>query len=145
MGLGLNFLDGRHSPASSARAAAAISGSSEYNTATLVTPTFRLPVPKLYLTTISSEWNRASGAGIRPNQEFKSHDCTAKNERNGGQPAMHTPPVLSPQAWEAAREQLLVEERAQTRARDALAAELIARVPGGSSEGPRRSQRLSQL
>ena len=51
--------------------------------------------------------------------------ATAKNERKGGQPAMHTPPVLSPQAWEAAREQLLVKEKAQTRARDALAAELI--------------------
>jgi len=36
---------------------------------------------------------------------------------------MHTPPVLSSQAWEAAREQLLVKEKAQTRARDALAAE----------------------
>src|SRR6186713_26874 len=49
--------------------------------------------------------------------------ASAKNERKGGQPVMHTPPVLSPQAWEAAREQLLVKEKAQTRARDALAAE----------------------
>jgi DNA-binding transcriptional LysR family regulator len=47
----------------------------------------------------------------------------AENGRKGGQPAMHTPPVVSPQAWEAAREQLLVKEKAQTRARDALAAE----------------------
>jgi predicted dithiol-disulfide oxidoreductase (DUF899 family) len=30
---------------------------------------------------------------------------------------------VSSQAWEAAREQLLVKEKAQTRARDALAAE----------------------
>ena len=36
---------------------------------------------------------------------------------------MHTPPVVSPQAWEAAREQLLVKEKARTRERDALAAE----------------------
>ena len=36
---------------------------------------------------------------------------------------MHTPPVVSPQAWQAARKQLLVKEKAQTRARDALAAE----------------------
>jgi predicted dithiol-disulfide oxidoreductase (DUF899 family) len=36
---------------------------------------------------------------------------------------MHTPPVVSPQEWEAARKQLLVKEKAQTRARDALAAE----------------------
>ncbi|MEO6376801.1 MAG: DUF899 domain-containing protein, partial [Caulobacteraceae bacterium] len=37
--------------------------------------------------------------------------------------AMQTPPILSPQAWEAARQELLVKEKAQTRARDALAAE----------------------
>jgi predicted dithiol-disulfide oxidoreductase (DUF899 family) len=36
---------------------------------------------------------------------------------------MNTPPVVSPQAWEAAREQMLVKEKAFTRARDALAAE----------------------
>ena len=36
---------------------------------------------------------------------------------------MQTPPVVSPQAWEAARQQLLVKEKAHTRARDALAAE----------------------
>jgi predicted dithiol-disulfide oxidoreductase (DUF899 family) len=48
---------------------------------------------------------------------------SAKNERNGGQPAMQTPPVVSPEAWEAARRQLLVKEKVQTRARDALAAE----------------------
>lgn len=41
----------------------------------------------------------------------------------GAAPAMRTPPVVSPQAWEAARAQLLVKEKAQTRARDALAAE----------------------
>lgn len=46
-----------------------------------------------------------------------------ENGRKGDQPAMHTPPVVSPQAWEAAREQLLLKEKAQTRARDALAAE----------------------
>src|SRR3954470_14417842 len=50
--------------------------------------------------------------------------ASAKNgRREDGQPAMHTPPVVSPQAWEAAREQLLVKEKAHTRARDALAAE----------------------
>src|SRR5215813_8213429 len=34
----------------------------------------------------------------------------------------NTPPVVSPQDWEAARQQLLVNEKAVTRARDALAA-----------------------
>jgi predicted dithiol-disulfide oxidoreductase (DUF899 family) len=36
---------------------------------------------------------------------------------------LHTPPVVSPQAWEEARQQMLVKEKALTRARDALAAE----------------------
>ncbi|WP_251881475.1 DUF899 domain-containing protein [Achromobacter sp. Marseille-Q4954] len=36
---------------------------------------------------------------------------------------MRTPPVVSPQDWETARQQLLVKEKAHTRARDALAAE----------------------
>ena len=48
---------------------------------------------------------------------------SAENGRKGRQPAMHVPPVVSSQAWEAAREQLLTKEKAQTRARDALAAE----------------------
>ena len=37
--------------------------------------------------------------------------------------AMRTPPVVDPDAWEAARQDLLVREKALTRARDALAAE----------------------
>jgi predicted dithiol-disulfide oxidoreductase (DUF899 family) len=36
---------------------------------------------------------------------------------------MNTPPIVSAQEWEAAREKLLVKEKALTRARDALAAE----------------------
>jgi hypothetical protein len=36
---------------------------------------------------------------------------------------MKTPPIVLPQEWEAARQQLLVKEKALTRARDALAAE----------------------
>src|SRR3569833_1199324 len=47
----------------------------------------------------------------------------AQNETNNGQAVMQTPPVVSPQDWEAARQQLLVKEKAHTRARDALAAE----------------------
>jgi predicted dithiol-disulfide oxidoreductase (DUF899 family) len=37
--------------------------------------------------------------------------------------AMNTPPTVSTQEWEAARLQLIVEEKKLTRARDALAAE----------------------
>jgi predicted dithiol-disulfide oxidoreductase (DUF899 family) len=40
-----------------------------------------------------------------------------------GREAMKTPPVVSPQEWEAARLQLLEKEKALTRARDAMAAE----------------------
>ena len=36
---------------------------------------------------------------------------------------MDTPPIVSPDEWEAARQQLLVKEKELTRARDALAAE----------------------
>lgn len=36
---------------------------------------------------------------------------------------MNMPPIVSPQEWETAREQLLVKEKELTRARDALAAE----------------------
>jgi Bacterial protein of unknown function (DUF899) len=38
---------------------------------------------------------------------------------------MNTPPILSAQEWEAARQQLLVKEKALTRARDAMAAERV--------------------
>ncbi len=48
---------------------------------------------------------------------------SAENGQKDEQAAMHTPPVVSPREWEAAREQLLVKEKAHTRARDALAAE----------------------
>jgi predicted dithiol-disulfide oxidoreductase (DUF899 family) len=36
---------------------------------------------------------------------------------------MKTPPIVSPEAWEAARLEMLVKEKAFTRARDRLAAE----------------------
>src|ERR1700684_329980 len=44
-------------------------------------------------------------------------------EHAKGYPAMDTPPIVSPQEWEAARQQLLVKEKALTRSRDDLAAE----------------------
>ena len=37
--------------------------------------------------------------------------------------AMKTPPIVSQQEWDAARQQLLVKEKALMHARDALAAE----------------------
>ena len=44
-------------------------------------------------------------------------------DRKEGQRAMKMPPIVSPQEWDAAREQMLVKEKAHARARDALAAE----------------------
>jgi predicted dithiol-disulfide oxidoreductase (DUF899 family) len=48
---------------------------------------------------------------------------SAENKGKDARPAMHKPPIVSPQEWEAARAQLLVKEKAHSRARDALAAE----------------------
>jgi predicted dithiol-disulfide oxidoreductase (DUF899 family) len=48
---------------------------------------------------------------------------SARNGKNGELAGMQTPPVVSPEAWQAAREKLLVKEKAQLRAHDALAAE----------------------
>jgi predicted dithiol-disulfide oxidoreductase (DUF899 family) len=46
------------------------------------------------------------------------------NEKNVAERVvMKTPPIVSAEEWEAARQQLLVKEKALTRARDALAAE----------------------
>jgi predicted dithiol-disulfide oxidoreductase (DUF899 family) len=45
------------------------------------------------------------------------------NEPGKAHPAMKTPPIVSEKDWEAARQQLLVKEKALTHARDALAAE----------------------
>ena len=44
-------------------------------------------------------------------------------EHPKGHLAMKTPPIVSQQEWEAARQRLLVKEKALTRSRDALAAE----------------------
>jgi predicted dithiol-disulfide oxidoreductase (DUF899 family) len=44
-------------------------------------------------------------------------------EKQKGDLAMKTPPIVSQQEWEAARQQLLVKEKVFTRSRDALAAE----------------------
>jgi len=73
-----------------------------------------------------------------------------ENGRNGGPPAMHMPPIVSPQAWEAAREQMLVKEKALTRTRDALAAERrrmpwMAVETAYAFEGPERKPSLLGL
>jgi predicted dithiol-disulfide oxidoreductase (DUF899 family) len=45
------------------------------------------------------------------------------DHKTGEQSVMRMPAVVSPEAWEKARQQILVKEKALTRARDALAAE----------------------
>ena len=50
-------------------------------------------------------------------------NTSPESDREAGQHIMKTPIIVSPQEWEAAREQMLVKEKAFTRARDALAAE----------------------
>ncbi|HTV73529.1 MAG TPA: DUF899 domain-containing protein [Candidatus Acidoferrales bacterium] len=64
--------------------------------------------------------------------------------------AMKTPPIVSPEAWEAARQELLVKEKAFTRARDALAAERrrmpwLAVEKSYVFEGPQGSASLLDL
>ena len=52
--------------------------------------------------------------------------ATSKDNRNANpivHLAMKTPPIVSQQEWETARQQLLVKEKAFTCSRDALAAE----------------------
>ena len=48
---------------------------------------------------------------------------TPEQDQKVEQPVVRTPRVVSPESWEAARQQMLVKEKALTRARDALAAE----------------------
>jgi predicted dithiol-disulfide oxidoreductase (DUF899 family) len=43
-------------------------------------------------------------------------------EQQEEDPEMQTPPIVSPAEWHSAREELLVKEKAHTRARDAMAA-----------------------
>src|SRR6202158_3185022 len=62
-------------------------------------------------------------------------------DQGNGLLAMKTPPIISQQEWEAARQLLLVKEKALTRSRDALAAARrrmpwMAREKGYEFEGP---------
>jgi predicted dithiol-disulfide oxidoreductase (DUF899 family) len=74
----------------------------------------------------------------------------SRENRKVEQSAMKTPPVVSVQAWEAAWQQLLVKEKASTRARDALAAERrrmpwLAVEKDYAFEGPRGKASLLDL
>jgi predicted dithiol-disulfide oxidoreductase (DUF899 family) len=66
---------------------------------------------------------RISGRN-RNKQEREMNKNKDREKELGREPLpINTPPVVAAQEWEAARQQLLVKEKALTRARDALAAE----------------------
>src|SRR6266498_5326734 len=68
---------------------------------------------------------RANRLGLFQKQR-RNKMATSKErdkEHPKGHLAMKTPPIVSQQEWEAARQQLLVKEKSLTRSRDALAAE----------------------
>jgi predicted dithiol-disulfide oxidoreductase (DUF899 family) len=60
---------------------------------------------------------------------------TLENDRKGEQSAVRTPPIVSPEAWEATRQQMLVKEKALTRSRDALAYRKGVRIRGAPGQG----------
>jgi predicted dithiol-disulfide oxidoreductase (DUF899 family) len=60
---------------------------------------------------------------FRKSRRNKMAQAKRDMEQRKEHPAMKTPPIVSPQEWEAARQQLLAKEKALTRSRDALAAE----------------------
>ena len=71
-------------------------------------------------------------------------------ERESGHVAVKTPPIVSPQEWEAARQQLLEKEKNLTHARDALAAERrrmpwLAVATGYQFDGPKGRASLLDL
>src|SRR6267143_1602481 len=76
--------------------------------------------------------------------------ATSKQKMENQKGGMKTPPVVSPQEWQVARQQLLVKEKALTRSRDALAAER-RRMPWMAVEkkyefdGPKGKVRLLDL
>jgi predicted dithiol-disulfide oxidoreductase (DUF899 family) len=74
---------------------------------------------------IGSERNRVPARSkARSHQEVAMSTMTSSEKsRKDQQPAMNTPPIVSAQEWNAARERMLVKEKEMTRARDALAAE----------------------
>jgi predicted dithiol-disulfide oxidoreductase (DUF899 family) len=81
-------------------------------------------VPNYHVTTNRGERRRRTPQGaIAERGDREAMKTSAKSARKSDQPAKHTPPVVSPDAWEAARQQLLLKEKAHTHARDALAAE----------------------
>ena len=64
--------------------------------------------------------SRGSRDGSRPTTDGRSKEMATNSLDTTG---MDTPPVVSPEQWQSARDALLRKEKAATRARDELAAE----------------------
>jgi predicted dithiol-disulfide oxidoreductase (DUF899 family) len=63
------------------------------------------------------------GKNTKKQRENMNKNKKRDTENRKEHRAMNTPPIVSPQDWEAARQKLLMKEKELTRARDALAAE----------------------
>src|SRR5262245_29416486 len=67
---------------------------------------------------------RASALALFSENNGENDMATERDKEHGKRHlVMNKPPIVSQQEWEAARQQLLVKEKALTRSRDALAAE----------------------
>src|SRR6202040_916706 len=64
-----------------------------------------------------------TGDEFRPSRVSTYRTYYKISDRFKGGTAMDLPPVVSPQEWDAARQELLVKEKELTRARDALSAQ----------------------
>src|SRR2546430_15761008 len=86
------------------------------NPATFVTPTVRRLAAKLshdQQRAIGSERCRVPVRCVSSSSEVAMTTMTSPGQdRKEGQPAMKSPPIVSPQEWDAAREQMLVKEKA---------------------------------
>ncbi|MGC2820332.1 MAG: DUF899 family protein, partial [Candidatus Sulfotelmatobacter sp.] len=67
--------------------------------------------------------HRAKGGIKMATSKDRDRDKDKDEQHRKAHLAMKTPPIVSQQEWEAARQKLLVKEKALTRSRDALAAE----------------------
>ena len=67
--------------------------------------------------------NTLRGKNIKNKEKNMNMNKKRDMENRKEHRAMNTPPIVSPQDWEAARQKLLVKEKELTRVRDALAAE----------------------
>ena len=85
-------------------------------------------VPETVVGQNSRAWRRDRGHNevqdlTKGEEKLTSQTTSNTGTREKGQLAMNTPPIVSQQEWEAARQQLLVKEKVLTSARHAMAAQ----------------------